>query len=113
MWFTPASAGNIGSDMLCWIRSEVHPRIRGEYNGIVKCMTEMIGSPPHPRGISNSGLDRNGDVGFTPASAGNIHRDLFVQKPDEVHPRIRGEYRINKGNKAITQGSPPHPRGIY
>ena len=49
---TPAYAGNID---ICRDRNdriEAHPRIRGEYFGVLEGRADVLGSPPHTRGIS-------------------------------------------------------------
>ena len=70
--FTPASAGNIPDIKNRELQKQVHPRIRGEYNGEIGKIAGVRGSPPHPRGISNPISANFSSTGFTPASAGNI-----------------------------------------
>ena len=50
--------------------------------------------------------------GFTPAYAGNTLSRQGGFNPDEVHPRIRGEYFLFPGFESFYVGSPPHTRGI-
>ena len=111
--FTPASAGNINSSPARIRRTGVHPRIRGEY--IVQWFPDfrLVGSPPHPRGISLWQMQRNYRPGFTPASAGNISNLPIPNGNTKVHPRIRGEYPRWVLLPGTDKGSPPHPRGIY
>ena len=49
--FTPASAGNIRTELITDQIVKVHPRIRGEYVKYFKLVDGGVGSPPHPRGI--------------------------------------------------------------
>ena len=110
--FTPASAGNIGWEKVIYWDTEVHPRIRGEYP-VNACITPLtLGSPPHPRGISDTLSSLVLSLRFTPASAGNIYVKKNYKTCAEVHPRIRGEYRGRRRHIRKGIGSPPHPRGI-
>ena len=52
--FTPASAGNINILPLLKSLIKVHPRIRGEYIPWYNRPWNVVGSPPHPRGIFSS-----------------------------------------------------------
>ena len=74
--FTPAYAGKIQVlfPALPWTR--VHPRIRGEDEGVREDEAELQGSPPHTRGRSQQGSDSGEPGRFTPAYAGkiNIHQ---------------------------------------
>ena len=72
--------------------AQVHPRIRGEYPVTVQYTNEFEGSPPHPRGILIQIARVLLELGFTPASAGNIVQSTSLAFTVEVHPRIRGEY---------------------
>ena len=71
-----------------------------------------MGSPPHTRGIlveiNPSGAVRR----FTPAYAGNTLENCKIETVAQVHPRIRGEYRISRVLRSLKMGSPPHTRGI-
>ena len=51
-------------------------------------------------------------MGFTPAYAGNTLERAVSDVGTEVHPRIRGEYRLRMADDLNTSGSPPHTRGI-
>ena len=70
------------------------------------------GSPPHTRGIRVDIPDPAYVQGFTPAYAGNTHKSLINPAYQEVHPRIRGEYRSRTAFSRGALGSPPHTRGI-
>ena len=91
--FTPASAGNITRRASIFYHAGVHPRIRGEYFDFLflRCILAR----------------------FTPASAGNISSSRYISDGIRVHPRIRGEYRKTNDFLNRSEGSPPHPRGIY
>ena len=69
--FIPAHAGNTAAPPW-WYRSEpVHPRTRGEHNGVIELPTLHTGSSPHTRGTQIikplGGQFRR----FIPAHAGN------------------------------------------
>ena len=66
--FTPAYAGKIDIDHICW----VHPRIRGEDLGGLDWRELDQGSPPHTRGRSALDGKIPEGAGFTPAYAGKI-----------------------------------------
>ena len=64
--FTPAYAGNT-LDRECSVkRTEVHPRIRGEYKSPLTSPLVLPGSPPHTRGIHLGYVSCNQSKGFTP-----------------------------------------------
>ena len=110
--FTPAYAGNTLKVSEDKMKLEVHPRIRGEYGSCRAIRPAAGGSPPHTRGIRQAAEHPVFIAGFTPAYAGNTAAafDLYLQ--DEVHPRIRGEYKRNTLTASAMSGSPPHTRGI-
>ena len=69
--FTPASAGNTYIYVFRNLTKQVHPRLRGEYHLILTVLTQIIGSPPPPRGIHSFLCQCCICQRFTPASAGN------------------------------------------
>ena len=90
--FTPAYAGNTRYCPHALPLPEVHPRIRGEYKELNTDYKNVLGSPPHTRGIQGAEYRLQECFRFTPAYAGNtsdFHRPVGAR---EVHPRIRGEY---------------------
>ena len=70
------------------------------------------GSPPHTRGIPEVSSPGRFGLGFTPAYAGNTSPRLAPSTAQQVHPRIRGEYRSWQLQLWNSKGSPPHTRGI-
>ena len=70
---TPASAGNTSELLISAIPSWDHPRIRGEYGRYEQSAWNVLGSPPHPRGIPGQAGDGQFGRGITPASAGNTY----------------------------------------
>ena len=71
--FTPAHAGNTDRHNILWTGSEVHPRPRGDYLGIVSICFSLAGSPPPTRGILLEQLMVMIFLRFTPAHAGNTY----------------------------------------
>ena len=110
--FTPASAGNICRTVYSRYHHKVHPRIRGEYPLPQQPPYPVMGSPPHPRGISTDTTPEGASSRFTPASAGNMSIFISIRTGLKVHPRIRGEYSCEYLRAGRLKGSPPHPRGI-
>jgi len=110
--FTPAYAGNTGMCNSHSQGTQVHPRIRGEYDCEIPRALQAGGSPPHTRGILSAGATSSALSGFTPAYAGNTSLAETTIIVDKVHPRIRGEYFTLESPQIINSGSPPHTRGI-
>ena len=110
--FTPAYAGNTAAGADVCRAYQVHPRIRGEYDGNAELNLISAGSPPHTRGIPALCDAESPHAGFTPAYAGNTGNSRDRGEPVWVHPRIRGEYRIFACISLMPMGSPPHTRGI-
>ena len=111
--FTPAYAGNMKGAVERTQAIWVHPRIRGEYSRNLDNNSPSSGSPPHTRGISSTFVLEPFWNRFTPAYAGNIRLGMPVLLLIQVHPRIRGEYRLWDMLIIIQVGSPPHTRGIW
>ena len=110
--FTPAYAGNTQKPKSAGVQTQVHPRIRGEYLCYARENGIILGSPPHTRGILQENNLPVGCIRFTPAYAGNTFIVSLLRGIDQVHPRIRGEYRILPSFMRSIAGSPPHTRGI-
>ena len=112
MGFIPAHAGNTVPyghvPGLC----QVHPRSRGEYDGVITSIGLNLGSPPLTRGILLHAVEISRSCRFTPAHAGNTESvpAMFLQA--QVHPRSRGEYFSVLVPVIRDIGSPPLTRGI-
>ena len=110
--FIPAHAGNTVPyghvPGLC----QVHPRSRGEYDGVITSIGLNLGSPPLTRGILGSTVSSTSSMRFTPAHAGNtlLWRCSYLCR--WVHPRSRGEYSFLRLQDMVHGGSPPLTRGI-
>ena len=69
-----------------------HPRMRGEHATAVSRLPTTMGSSPHARGApSHTGL-RCCMRRIIPACAGSTFKVHPRPKPDEDHPRMRGEH---------------------
>ena len=86
--------------------------IYGEYDASAPYTTGISGSPPHTRGISDRLQASSFCCRFTPAYAGNIPLPKNTRIDNQVHPRIRGEYKVGDVFAFSMLGSPPHTRGI-
>ena len=109
---TPACAGNTRFDLPGFCPERDHPRLRGEYSVSFKKMLSYAGSPPLARGIPLIIAISAFMTGITPACAGNTQNRLTKIRGDRDHPRLRGEYTIEKDLNIILRGSPPLARGI-
>ena len=112
MGFIPAHAGNTVPyghvPGLC----QVHPRSRGEYDGVITSIGLNLGSPPLTRGIPCEDDRHDGTSRFTPAHAGNTWKYKNIRRSNQVHPRSRGEYTVTICRPFYRLGSPPLTRGI-
>ena len=111
--FTPAYAGKIESAQAGSRPLRVHPRIRGEDRSGSGITVRSGGSPPHTRGRCLPVVLAAPERGFTPAYAGKIGTSIPSASSARVHPRIRGEDKINPAVSAVFVGSPPHTRGRF
>ncbi len=108
---TPACAGSTFAGPLRRGARWDHPRMRGEHVAIHASMVAVRGSPPHARGALDSGCQRVGNVGITPACAGSTAPPGHVCDPGQDHPRMRGEHSQVACSCQVAPGSPPHARG--
>ena len=70
------------------------------------------GSPPLTRGILIVRASYPYTIRFTPAHAGNTPSLCLGLDGKKVHPRSRGEYKLNFIHYPVSEGSPPLTRGI-
>ncbi len=76
--FTPAPAGNTTSCPIAVTTPAVHPRACGEYDRGRSQQVFAAGSPPRLRGIRVGYPLPSGKTRFTPAPAGNTHRNVYM-----------------------------------
>ena len=109
--FIPARAGNTHRQgRKVWFVT-VHPRSRGEHRSARRCASWVPGSSPLARGTQSGKVLLDRDIRFIPARAGNTS---FVRARDwcsPVHPRSRGEHRVEDATHASIPGSSPLARG--
>ena len=86
--------------------------MRGEYNDWNTDKATEQGSPPLARGIPLYLSDEDKEMGITPACAGNTTMEATLQLGIRDHPRLRGEYQLERAFKSEAEGSPPLARGI-
>ncbi len=111
--FIPASAGNTlrpGSNVYYL---PVHPRERGEHCGPSNSIYGQVGSSPRARGTRNNGFEGAIHHRFIPASAGNTTPFACLSFLPSVHPRERGEHKLEPLMPRIDFGSSPRARGTH
>ena len=91
---TPARAGNTCKSRRRPGREEDHPRPCGEHGVTWQADWPDDGSPPPVRGTRQIRRHRFGDVGITPARAGNTRCRSTRSRQAEDHPRPCGEHII-------------------
>ena len=111
--FIPACAGNTGRQTLTITVDTVHPRMRGEHFARIAARCAGLGSSPHARGTQERGCGVRNVGRFIPACAGNTETGKDVPGRDTVHPRMRGEHRIELVEQISANGSSPHARGTH
>src|SRR5699024_10778538 len=75
---TPAYAGKRNTDCAAVMKSEDHPRVRGEKPSCCSSSAGATGSPPRTRGKGFCGDCWHWPRGITPAYAGKSHVLLFA-----------------------------------
>ena len=109
--FIPAGAGNTSSCKNPCASSPVHPRGRGEHDGLLLGSQFGGGSSPRARGTPQH-LDRQAAVErFIPAGAGNTRPTAAPRARTPVHPRGRGEHCSSGLPGGLSGGSSPRARG--
>ena len=108
---TPAYAGNTNKSEYGRRRSRDHPRLRGEHYSVQWENAPLGGSPPLTRGTPNSTTEYPKMYRITPAYAGNTTTYCLKITCCGDHPRLRGEHCLEKPQRGIFPGSPPHTRG--
>ena len=91
--------------------SSVHPRPRGEHPCRSSRNSSSCGSSPPARGTPSPAGPGGSQHRFIPARAGNTRRPSSPTAPPTVHPRPRGEHRMDRGQVMKRIGSSPPARG--
>ena len=108
----PALAGNTRPPINPGQSQRDHPRSRGEYAVGGTQPREPRGSSPLSRGIQAGESTRGLTGGIIPALAGNTRQPGEQVHRCGDHPRSRGEYRADRAEALLEQGSSPLSRGI-
>ena len=90
--FIPARAGNTMRAPVQEPPAAVHPRTRGEHDGVRQLVEEHLGSSPHARGTQELEAKLQELGRFIPARAGNTLWRHLRRLDRPVHPRTRGEH---------------------
>ena len=90
--FSPACAGNTGSDEPPRRRRSVQPRMCGEHNSAEISVLVISGSAPHVRGTPGQRLWCGARRRFSPACAGNTSQRIRNCGTRAVQPRMCGEH---------------------
>ena len=109
--FIPARAGNTFRPRTTTPRGPVHPRSRGEHVAPISTYFPAAGSSPLARGTHRRGRDSRVLERFIPARAGNTARFRSSPFHSPVHPRSRGEHRLEGDVERNGIGSSPLARG--
>src|SRR4029077_4492190 len=91
--FIPAGAGNTTMPDTAIARATVHPRGRGEHNGLSSSAPTVYGSSPRARGTRRGTVRTPVGFRFIPAGAGNTPTHHRFRPSLPVHPRGRGEHQ--------------------
>ncbi len=109
--FIPADAGNSAAGVKKGPMAPVHPRGRGEQLITQLMPLDGCGSSPRTRGTAPTLPEVLVSARFIPADAGNSTDLAQLFSLTTVHPRGRGEQKINAASNAADGGSSPRTRG--
>ncbi len=108
---TPAYAGNAYAGGARGLSRRDHPRVRGERAVTGRAGVLIWGPPPRTRGTRYVEDDHGGDLGTTPAYAGNAPASVPATRRARDHPRVRGERKTRPSRLRGLMGPPPRTRG--
>ena len=109
--FIPARAGNTITQTPPIAPQPVHPRPRGEHEPAADVWRRDGGSSPPARGTRCDRVRRAAWSRFIPARAGNTLTSWPWARRITVHPRPRGEHRLQFREQHGRFGSSPPARG--
>ena len=109
--FIPAGAGNTPGLRRKFGVKKVHPRRRGEHRLLAELIWIKHGSSPQARGTLSALYARYRNRWFIPAGAGNTTAPHNILSLLPVHPRRRGEHKIEPWGAWRDNGSSPQARG--
>ena len=108
---TPACAGRRRTKSYTPRRSRDHPRVRGEKKILDRFSCLPPGSPPRARGEVKERWGIEVEHRITPACAGRRVQNHRKIRPNQDHPRVRGEKPNASTRAGRGRGSPPRARG--
>ena len=107
----PAHAGKIRTRRGSRLRSEAHPRSRGENRAEIAAIQTRAGSSPLTRGKCEGGRGLGDGERLIPAHAGKIRTAIRSRRSIPAHPRSRGENAWSAHSFRNVSGSSPLTRG--
>ena len=110
---TPACAGTTKRCSAQGRGYRDHPRMCGDYHSRGLRGKELVGSPPHVRGLPDLSIFAAPTLRITPACAGTTARCGGKKGGHGDHPRMCGDYRTHPFSAWPSPGSPPHVRGLH
>ena len=111
--FIPAWAGNTASESSEFSSDSVHPRVGGEHTTGVGAARRCAGSSPRGRGTRQRVTDKEQNLRFIPAWAGNTKMQRLKMQNRTVHPRVGGEHVRKHLQRFEPFGSSPRGRGTH
>ncbi len=109
----PAGAGSTARKALQDVKSEAHPRWRGEHVLGGPLGIAVKGSSPLARGARNVADRWLREGGLIPAGAGSTHAAPVYSDGCGAHPRWRGEHNALVNVPMYDCGSSPLARGAH
>ena len=107
----PACAGSTGLSHGFCLRSQDHPRLRGEHFLALTASPSADGSSPPARGARGEAGPGACRPRIIPACAGSTSLRMYDRTSTSDHPRLRGEHQKKSGSHVGSQGSSPPARG--
>ena len=89
-----------------------HPRVCGNYNFTRSQAADLWGSPPRVRELLKATIKKQKTKGITPACAGITRGAPSTYSHPEDHPRVCGNYVLDKDCRYCPGGSPPRVREL-
>ena len=108
----PARAGFTRNVVNCGGRLRDHPRSRGVYAESSRSYSHPSGSSPLARGLRLGNRLGRPDHGIIPARAGFTVQTTRKESLAQDHPRSRGVYQYQCGERDCHLGSSPLARGL-
>src|SRR5690606_33622476 len=104
--FTPTCVGTTSARMPFWVRSAVHPHVRGNDGTWHLAPEPEDGSPPRAWGRLFCRRDVQNSLRFTPTCVGTTCAGWIPRSTSTVHPHVRGDDLSQFSRSHATAGSP-------